>query len=109
LACGDQDLVVGLLDRGEVVRGLLHMGEQILEVLVPWATCGRLQGRYVHGGARGLESCIQHGGGVEVQHQHQDLEEGEGWETMTTLQPAHLLASDVLIQELRAALRQRLL
>jgi hypothetical protein len=39
LACGNEGCVMGLLDLGEVVRGLLHTGEQVLEARASRIVC----------------------------------------------------------------------
>ena len=101
--------MVGLLDRCEVVCGLLHTGEQGLGNLVPRAACEGLRGERERGGVRGFETCGQHDGGVDVKDHRQHLEEGQGGETMAALEAAHVLAGDMLAQELGAALRQCLL
>jgi hypothetical protein len=106
---GDEGFVVDLLDRSEVVRGLLHAGEQVLRALGPGAVGVRLQGRCLDGGGRGRQPCSQHGGGVEVEDQHQHVEERERRETLMTLQAAHVLVGDGLAEEPGAPLCHRLL
>jgi len=93
---GDESFVVGLLDRGEVVRGLLHAGKQALRDLVALAVCVQLQGRFVCSGVRGFKPCSQHSAGVEVENHHQHLKEGERRETLTALEAADVLAGNGL-------------
>jgi hypothetical protein len=97
---GKQRHTVGLLRQGNLLRGLLHVGQHVVGDLVHGASDRDVWGGRPHGPEDGGHECY----GVKGEDGGQALEQEEGWEPMALLEVGEVLGRELAAQQLCTAL-----